>query len=71
MPYRIRVVLIAGIVLTAISLVGLAATVDEAGKAGAGWQLVLIPMYGIGALCLIGAGIWWLVHFTRQRHDRR
>lgn len=71
MPYRIRVVLVAGVLLTAVSLVGLAATLGHPGGKSATWQVVLLPMYGVGALCMIGAGIWWLVRFTRQRHDRR
>ncbi len=71
MPYRMRVVLIVGVLLTALSLVGLAATLSHPGETSAKWQYVLIPMYGVGALCMIGAGIWWLVRFTRQRHDRR
>lgn len=71
MPYRIRVLLVVGILLTALSLVGLATTLSHPGETNARWQYVLIPMYGVGALCMIGAGIWWLVRFTRQRHDRR
>jgi len=71
MPYRIRVVLAVGVLLTAVSLIGLAATLSRPGETSARWQYVFLPMYGIGALCLIGSGIWWLVRFTRQRHDRR
>lgn len=71
MPYRIRILVITGVLLTAISLIGLAATLGHPGQASARWQMVLLPMYGAGALCMIAAGIWWLVRFTRQRHDRR
>lgn len=61
----------AGVILTVIGLIGLAwQTVRPAGSDTL-VRYVFMPAYGVGALCLIGAGLWWLVRFTRQRDSSR
>lgn len=71
MPDRVRRLLLVGVVLTALSLLGLAVTVGRPAGISAGWGRLFLVVYGVGAVCLIGAGIWWLVRFTRQRSNGR
>lgn len=56
-----------GIALTLIGLIGLAILVRE-GRRG---TIIFVIFYGLGALCLIGGGLWWLIHFSRGRDSRR
>lgn len=67
MPRTLRRLLGLGIGLTAIGLVGLAATVGNPDASRGLVRYVFIPTYALGALALIGAGGWWLVRFTGKR----
>lgn len=62
----IRRLLLAGIVLTLVGLLGLAATVTSPGVARGWVRYVFVPSYMIGAALLIGGGLWWLVRYTRK-----
>ena len=66
-PTSLRRLLGLGIVLTAIGLIGLAATVGNPDASRGLVRYVFIPMYALGALALIGAGAWWLVRYTKKR----
>ncbi len=67
MPTTLRRLLGLGIGLTAIGLIGLAATVGNPDASRGLVRYVFIPMYALGALALIGAGGWWLVRYTKRR----
>ncbi|HPF62338.1 MAG: hypothetical protein KC544_02985 [Gemmatimonadetes bacterium] len=71
MPKAIRSLLLGGVLLTAVALVGMAATAGVP-RPETGWlSWIFIPLYGVGAGMLIAAGLWWLVRFTRRRDDAR
>jgi hypothetical protein len=57
--------LLAGIVLTALGLIGLAATVGDPEASRALVRFLFVPMYVVGALALIGGGVWWLTRYLR------
>ena len=67
MPTALRRLLVLGVALTAIGLIGLAATVGNPDASRGLVRYVFIPMYALGALALIGAGGWWLVRYTGKR----
>jgi hypothetical protein len=67
MPTALRRLLVLGVALTAIGLIGLAATVGSPDASRGLVRYVFIPMYALGALALIGAGGWWLVRYTGKR----
>jgi len=63
-----RSLLIAGVLLTLLGMVGLAATVGH--PAATPWvRYLFMPSYAAGALCLIIGGVVWLR--TWSRRDRR
>lgn len=66
MPTALRRLLLLGITLTAVGLLGLAATVGNPDASRGLVRYVFIPMYALGALALIGAGVWWVVRYTRR-----
>lgn len=59
MPTKARKLIALGVVLTLIGLIGgvVATTTSESA-----WPLkwLFMPIYAVGALCLIGGGILWL-----------
>jgi hypothetical protein len=67
MPTNLRRLLLFGICLTAIGLIGLAATVGNPGASRALVRYLFIPAYALGAIALITGGLWWLVRYTRRR----
>lgn len=67
MPTALRRLLLLGITLTAVGLLGLAATVGNPDASRGLVRYVFIPMYALGALALIGAGVWWVVRYTKKR----
>lgn len=67
MPATLRRLMLLGIALTAVGLLGLAATVGNPGASRGVVRYVFIPMYAAGALALVGAGVWWLVRYTKNR----
>lgn len=71
MSSTIRTLLLTGVTLTLVGLVGLAWATTRPADAPAWVRYLAVPAYGVGALCLIGAGLWWLVRFTRQRDASR
>jgi hypothetical protein len=59
-----RTLLLAGILLTLVGLVGMAATIGN--PAAGGWvRYLFIPAYVVGALALIGGGVVWLRRWSR------
>jgi hypothetical protein len=71
MPNAIRLLLLGGVLLTAVALVGMAITAGLPAPRGGWLSYVFVPMYGLGAGLLIAAGLWWLVRFTQRRDDPR
>ena len=67
MPSALRRLLIAGIVLTLVGLLGMAAAVSSPGAAGPWVRYVFVPSYVAGAALMIAAGVWWLVRYTGRR----
>lgn len=66
MPPRLRLLLVVGIGLTAVSLVGMAVLVGvfPNSRVSPNW---LIPSYVLGAICLLTSAIWWTIRLTRSR----
>jgi hypothetical protein len=67
MPTTLRRLMFAGIGLTAIGLLGLAITVGNPDASRGLVRYVFMPTYALGAMALIGAGVWWVVRYTRKR----
>ncbi len=65
MPPGIRLLLGAGVAFTLVGLLGLAVTLEGTVAPVVRWLLVLC--YAVGALCLIAAGLWWAIRWTRRR----
>ncbi len=64
-----RRLLLLAIALTLVALIGLALTVGDPGASLGLVRYVLVPMYVLGALLLLAAGLRWLVQFTRRDRD--
>lgn len=64
-----RRLLLLAIALTLAALIGLALTVGDPGASLGLVRYVLVPMYVLGALLLLAAGLRWLVQFTRRDRD--
>lgn len=64
-----RTLLLAGVALTLVGLIGLAATLGH--PAAAPWvRYLFIPSYAAGALCLILGGFLWLRAWSRRQPRR-
>lgn len=68
-PATLRNLMLLGIVLTVIGLIGLVITAGDPDASRALVRYVLVPMYALGAVMLVGAGVWWLVQYSRRDHD--
>ena len=59
-----RALLLAGVALTLVGLVGMAATIGNP-AAGAWVRYLFIPAYATGALALLLGGVVWLRRWSR------
>lgn len=50
-------------------LIGLALTAGDPDASRGLVRYVLVPIYVIGAVLLLGTGVWWLVQYSRRDHD--
>lgn len=66
LPVGIRRLLALGVGLTLLGLLGLGFTVGNDDAAGV-VRWVFIPLYAVGALCLVAGGLWWALRWTRRR----
>lgn len=68
MPVGVRRLLALGVGCTLVGLLGLGFTIGNTAAAGV-VRWLFVPLYAVGAACLVAGGLWWALLWTRRRES--